>query len=179
MAELKHKDTWSGRYRHVSFEIALHGVGDSYRPEGTWCYYLYLKAQQLPDDRLKEFDVPLKEIELVPRHRKMYDYDAIPDLNWHCGITYYKKHGGDGRDEPLVFQMGCDFAHYWDEGDEYTLEMVTAEAKATIDKLWEIVPNLKVWCQNNGNYYDLSEGIEGEGGSFRSNESLKEHDNGN
>jgi len=88
-----------------------------------------------------------------------YDYGSKPiisDLDWHCGITFYEKTRND-RGDVVGYKLGCDYAHYWDEGKCYSLDYVIRESKHSIDKLWEYVPNLKIRCAWNGKYYPQDE----------------------
>ena len=90
----------------------------------------------------------------------IYDYYAEPlinEIDWHCGCTWYSKHGMDGS--PRIIQIGCDYQHYWDEGHMYNLDTVKYDVKNTIIKFLDHVPGYKYWCCGNGKLYDLKDGI--------------------
>lgn len=148
---LSKRTEWSGVHRGVHYSVSLHGEDREYRPQGTWCYYIYIHEMQIPAELRERFDLPARIDTSFGRPRVVYDYMSawFAGLDWHCGITYYAKKGGlDG--EPKCFKLGCDYAHYWDEGRYYDLEMVALDARHTIDRLLELVPLLTrcSWCGN-------------------------------
>ena len=153
MNELNYKETWEGNYRDVSFEIVHWRMG--------WNYYLYIPREQLPDELETKFNLPMKHSQITPdspiRYYADYDYaPIISDLEWHGGITFYEKY----RDEVgkiAGYKLGCDYLHSFDEHQHYTQGSVMEDVKHSIDKLHELVPNLKVRCSYNGKYYPLNE----------------------
>lgn len=155
---------FSGTYKGINFLISHHGIGDSYRPDGTWCYYLLIHENQLPDEYRDDFILaPVFDV----NGRLSHDYYStkIADLDWHCGITYYNKEGGaDG--EPIVIKMGCDYSHYWDEGYRYDKESLLMDAKNSINKLFAMFPEIKIRSPYYGGYYKPSEGEINEHGNF-------------
>lgn len=102
----------------------------------------------------------------------------MSDLDWHGSITYYKKESMDGS--PRMITLGCDYNHIWDEGQHYTVNEIFSDVKATVDKLYELVPNLKVKCSWNGGLYHSKDGvfrnIHPWAQSFRSYESMQEEE---
>ena len=166
MSEIKlteaHK--YSGSYKGINFLISHHGMGDSYRPEGTWCYYLLIHEKQLPDEYKDDF-ILAPEFDDKGRVSHNYYDTRIADLDWHCGITYYSKEGGaDG--EPITIKMGCDYAHLWDEGKSYNKESVLCDVKNSVKKLFELFPDIKIRSQYYGGYYKPVDGDFNEYGSF-------------
>lgn len=76
-------------------------------------------------------------------------------------MTWYSKEAGfDG--DPRVVKIGCDYAHYWDQGGYYTLETVTRDAIGTIDALRRMYEFYRrdPW---NGKWLPESEMVEHEG----------------
>jgi hypothetical protein len=155
---------YSGNYKGINFLISLHGVDDTYRPDGTWCYYLLINEKQLPDEYRKDF---ILEPVFDDKGRLSHDYYAtnIADLDWHCGITYYSKEGGaDG--EPITVKIGCDYAHYWDEGKFFDVDIVLNDVKGSIDKLYALYPKIKICSSLYGGYFSIDEGEFNKHGNF-------------
>lgn len=148
--ELNYRETWDGEYRGVRFEISHWRIG--------WCYYLYIPVEQLPVEVRPIFDLRGKYLEgdLQKTHKRLYyEYSSKPiisDLDWHCGITFYEKSRADNG-EIIGYKLGCDYSHYWDEGHDYNRPYVEMEAKHSIDKLWEHIPNLLLRSAWNGEYF--------------------------
>lgn len=106
--------------------------------KGVWNYYVFLPERLLkekfadvwlPDERVKWSETGPERI--------THDYMRAPfaDAEWHCGITYYAKHGQlEGH---RSVELGCDYSHLYDQerGFDYTLEEVASEAKATAEQL--------------------------------------------
>jgi hypothetical protein len=151
--ELNYKESWTGEYRGVRFEVVHWYLG--------WNYYLFVPVAQLPNETLQKlFNLRLKPYSHFNGKRGYYfDYNSkavISSLDWHCGITAYAK-ARDDAGNVIGYRMGCDYMHYWDEGHIYCLESLTHDAKHSIDKLWELIPELKVRCAYNGEYYPENE----------------------
>jgi hypothetical protein len=147
--ELKYKEEWSGEYRGVRYSVVKWNNADGV----IWNYYLFIDVKQLPDDIKQMFNLRVKAF----GHRKdyySYDYMDAPiinDLDWHHGITYYEKL----RDAKVIvysYKLGCDYAHAWDEGYTYSVDYVASDAKHSIDRLWVLVPDLKVRSKHDGKY---------------------------
>jgi hypothetical protein len=155
---MKYKEIWSGWYRGLYYEVVHWDIGNKYNPNGIWNYYVYILEACVPADKLKDFDRPLKG--------KYYNYmeGLIASFEWHGGITFYEK--TYYNEKVSGFKLGCDFNHYFDEGIIYEEIVVAREAKATIDSIWEHVPDLKVRCRTDGKIYEVNdpriELIEGE-----------------
>jgi hypothetical protein len=147
--ELQRKEVWNGVYRGVSYEIVHWYLG--------WNYYLNIPIEQLPTDEIKKtFNLHLKS---MAQRNYYYDYSSasiISDLDWHGGITLYEK---VRRDNGVVnsYRLGCDYMHYWDENHDYHLGTILRDTKNSIDKLWQLIPDLKVRCAWNGKYYPVNE----------------------
>jgi len=154
---------WNGTYKGINYEVRQWTLGDG----ENWNYYIYIDERQLSDATRGLFMCGMTDVGL-PSRRRTYDYygagtELINDLDWHGGLTFYNREGGIDE-KPVVVKLGCDYAHYYDEGRLYALEDVERDARHTIDKLWELLPDLKCWCVDDGNFYGLSEGwIDSEG----------------
>jgi hypothetical protein len=151
--ELNYKESWAGEYRGVRFEVVHWRLG--------WNYYLDIPIDQLPNDAINQvFNLHLKLLtHSNGKHDYYYDYSGasiISDLDWHCGITLYEKIRNSSGN-PIGYHLGCDYMHYWDECHTYSLQGVQHDAKHSIDKLWEQIPDLKIRCAYNGKYYAENE----------------------
>jgi len=121
----------------------------------TWCHYIFLCEQQVPDTALREalFLTPkLERWSEAGPERVAFDYmrSAIADLDWHGGITFYDLVCAVPGHR--VLKAGCDYQHLWDEGQRYDEASVIFEVKRTIDSLWERWPNILVRDQQTGEW---------------------------
>lgn len=172
--ELRNISVWHGNYRGVTFEINnwQNTYEKAYRKD-NWAFYLYISLDRIPNQELAEqLWLPPEKDEKGRVHYKEYD-SWLPNLDWHCGITWYSKESGlDGAER--IIKAGCDYGHYWDEGREYSLDFVTYEVKKCIDSFKTIVPEYKWHCSMVGGYWLPSEGILSEDEvNFISNDGIK------
>jgi len=113
-----------------------------------WCHYIYIQTHNIPD---KEY---AKKLLLDPKvddkGRVSYDYmsSECANIELHGGITYYRRHEGD------CVELGCDYQHYWDENQQYSLEDVLGEVKRSIESLHERTTYL-VPCRGCGELAEL------------------------
>lgn len=181
MGELRHKDVWNSEYRNVRYEIMRWRLGGNC--DGShimWNYYLYLPIEQIPE-KARHFFILHAEKSTLPSGRYYFNYSGRPvidELDWHGGLTFYEKEYGVRR-EFVGVKLGCDYGHHFDEqrGYPYTVEYVDREARHTIDKLHELMPNLKIACSWNGKFHDRSEGAFNEYGVFTSFEGKTAEEN--
>ncbi|HWT40994.1 MAG TPA: hypothetical protein VN081_07075 [Dongiaceae bacterium] len=122
------------------YDVRSHGVQPS---SGTWCYYVVVSEKMLPPDQFEKFWLPPANFHERSDGSKdpIYAYNdaGFCGADWHGGVTFYEKSGGiDGATRYV--KIGCDFAHYWDEGREYDFAHVEHEAKATVQQLIEMYP---------------------------------------
>jgi|ERR1035437_2215684 hypothetical protein len=179
---LKHVDVWSGKYRTISYEIKRFELGYGVETKKSlnlydgadiyWNAYIYIREDLVPDDKKEDLVLEAKKND---RGRYSYDYyksNIISELKLHGGCTFYEvaKHPGI-----TLVKIGCDYHHLYDEGHEaeYNVEYVEFDIKKTINHLWNLVPNMKCWCQGNGGIYEISEGTVNSDGSFYSNEYME------
>ncbi len=147
-----------GEHNGLTYEVSNHGRDSDYRADGTYCYYVTVSERQLPAELFAEFWLePVTNLSSNGMKRISYDYFAarFANVEWHGGVTFYEKLGGLDGDARYV-KIGCDFAHYWDEGRGFHLEQVEREAKATIDELCAMYP-FRRRCPYFGTYHDVSE----------------------
>jgi len=99
-------------------------------------YYLYLCLNKFADQKLAN-SLWLRAKQIRPSQpTKFYSYERrklLASIDFHGGITYYSKHY-NLSDEKII-QIGCDYGHYWDMGNYYTLNGVIADAKRSVDSL--------------------------------------------
>lgn len=162
--KLKEVCKYHSSYKGINFEISHHGMGEEYRPEGIWCYYLLIHEKQLPEEYRKDF---ILEPVFNDKGRLSHDYyeTRISDLDWHCGITYYSKEGGaDG--EKIIIKMGCDYGHLYDENQSYNESILQTDVENTIDILFNMFPDIKIRSSYYGGYFKPNEGEFNEHGTF-------------
>lgn len=158
-----------GTHKDISYEIVNHsrsryaGYGADMVPSpGTWCYYVLVSEHMMPPESFASFWLEPSRIDVrssgIPDPRYEYCSAAFAEADWHGGVTYYEKFGGIDQ-APRFVKIGCDFAHYWDEGREYTYEQIEAEAKHTIDLLANMFPFYRR-CHYSGRWQPESEMVE-------------------
>jgi hypothetical protein len=158
---------WTGSYRGVSFEI--NNWQNEYDGRENWTYYLILWIDKIPEEnKPKSFWLRGKKW----RDHVIYDYckhPIISGIDFHCGCTFYDKISGFDGERKLI-KIGCDYSHYWDEGQYYNLDIIKNDVRHTIDRFLEHIPGYKYNCRGNGKLYDLKDGRVNEHGNFYSNE---------
>lgn len=158
---LKHTDKWNAVYKGIHYEISrrtLGKSGDHFMPEhSAWCYYLFLNADQVPEDlRPRFFLTP--DLTAKPWAAFKWDQTAFYELEtWHSGMTYYGTELHDGRIQ--IVKAGCDYDHLWDQeaGWPYSIERLDSDARRTIDELREKFPGLLGRCNYTGKWAVWSE----------------------
>lgn len=172
-----------GEHMDIDYEIVNHGRRQRNEfddePKGTWCYYVHISEKALSPEHFAEFW-------LTPANESRTRSDGWPELTyayygakfaeaeWHGGVTFYEKRGGlDGNCRRV--NIGCDFAHYWDEGRFYTFADVEHEAKRTIDQLRAMYP-FKRRCVYTGIWLPEDQMIVGERGRLYSPEGKAKSD---
>ncbi len=167
MEEFRKVETWHGEHKGVRYEVAHWHLG--------WNYYIILPVEQIPEEKRKVFILDSKKSKYNPE-RIENNYDSIPDLDWHGGITFYEKFFGQVVCKNLIevnvtsIKMGCDYMHLFDENKTYTFNLVKSDVIHSIDKLLDFVPDMKIRCQWNGHYYPRDEGQIDSNGYFLANE---------
>lgn len=130
---LREQKVWRGTHRGVPFKVMLWGYDDTSLDK--WNYYLYLLERNCINfDKLWLPGEVVQFTECSPK-RVTYDYYSVfGEVEMHGGITYYEKHG------ELVnryVEIGCDFAHLYDDEAGWDLESVVADMQVAIDSLYE------------------------------------------
>lgn len=113
-------------YRGVNAKI-IH-PHDGYK----WAFYIYINLKQIKDQELA------KSLWIEAGSEGFCSYmsnDFINRLEFHGGCTYY--HKSFGRWDDKIIELGCDYGHYGDEGERYSLQSVKFDLLACIDSLHE------------------------------------------
>lgn len=109
---------------------------------GSFCGYIYIYEKNCKDfESLWLPDVFHSFSENGPKHVS-HDYHSLHDIDLHCGITFYTKHGHTVGHRCV--QLGCDYQHYWDENTFRSVEKCFDDMKTSADiavALWHITAN--------------------------------------
>lgn len=109
-----HADRWRTRKKDFMIEVCRWGLGlGTPYSKNVWNVYVYLYEGHRLFDRAS---------------RCNDTSDAYPLIEMHGGITYFRKHF-DGNQKITSIQIGCDYAHAWDESYE---EMTTKDEAGPI-----------------------------------------------
>lgn len=144
---LKGVTRWSEQHEGVTIELSFHPYQPEHHMMGTWCYYLLLPEQMFQPKDFKRLVCSQKTYDWG----KSYDYYKFPDLDFHCGITFYEitkvwdKHQNKYM---RVIKVGCDYNHLWDNEAGYTddYDSVLFDAKYSVRKLLDMFPNMNKRC---------------------------------
>jgi len=168
-------EEWRGEYLGVWWIIKRRE-----RPTGlaqfnpTWNFYLIINEKQVPEGSWSRYWLEPTEVNDWGRVSYPYSDSLLGELDWHGGITYYRKHGRDGEAE--VVEVGSDYAHSWDLASglsSLTFEGILRDVKRCIESLREREPGLLWRCRYNGQYYLEAEGELLPSGAFLSHEGAK------
>ena len=158
------KRAWRGEHDGVQFEVQNF---TPYPGRDAWTFYLFICLDRIPEKSQPEtYWLPPQKDEKGRIHYDYYAHSILNSIEWHRGITWYsKKHGFDG--EKRVVKVGCDFRHYWDEGQSFCIETVLYEAIEAVKSFRRLVPGYKYWCHWNGSLHSPSEVIVSGDGTFK------------
>lgn len=139
--KIKDHTVWEGIYKGICFKIVK--WNREYTPETErfnegykWNYYIFIKPRKLVMTR-----------KLTTKDGNVYEprvdyYKMYPDVEMHCGLTFWNGHMGSRTGKREVDEIGCDYSHLWDyeyEGSSKlktrTVEEIIEDVKETIDKL--------------------------------------------
>lgn len=149
--------SWRGLHNGISYELIHHGISE-YKPEGIWCYYIFIapKTFQNPE-HFKIFDLEEEIIfnKDIGKYWNLYNYHSLDELiDMHCGITWYSKESRFCRETgEFIYglKIGCDYSHLYDRDINFIEDksLVEMDAKNTIDKLVKQFPVNSV-CKYSG-----------------------------
>jgi len=149
-----HKQTWSDRYKGISYEICFWTNGnmqksensDIYRAGGIWNSYIIILKKQIP----KHFDSLIGKIKYWRGHVSR-NYDHLHNIfDFNGGITFYKSIFNE-KGEIIGFKVGNDYNHIWNDGTEDE-QQILSDVKTAIDIFISHYPNYKVWSSMDGAY---------------------------
>jgi hypothetical protein len=124
---------WRGKHRGITIEIAHWGLGQSWRPEGVWNYYLIIHERKITPEVFASLWLEDQTLDGYGCGCVSHDYYGSPlgAIEMHGGITFYEKNGHSVGHRYVKF--GCDYNHSWDDHRRYTLDQVSAEAVESVN----------------------------------------------
>jgi hypothetical protein len=124
---LNHRDTWTGEYLGLRFEIVRWRISPD-SDKDTWNYYVIFPKKKLSGEVFAAIGAGFNE------GKWGWDYYSSPlsELPWHCGITFGEI-VRDYEQEAVAIKAGCDYSHLYDEGKTYYLEYLLSDVKETIE----------------------------------------------
>jgi hypothetical protein len=145
-----HKDVWNLNLESKVFiEIVHWGIDrehESFRPlnndKGVWNYYITLWESLMPEGSFEPLWLEDKQTKFSEQGKEhiTHDYMQQPfaDVDWHGGITFYKKEGQIKGHRGI--KLGCDYCHIWDaeRGYNYTIDDVVSDALHTAKQIKEL-----------------------------------------
>jgi len=107
-------------------------------PSGNWNCYLYFRESACVNFR--SIWLPDKRVRIAPDcpERITHDYYGCPlaDIDFHGGITYYRK-SGYSRGHRSV-EVGCDYQHLYDGYCSYSFTDLVKDAERAVDSAYEL-----------------------------------------
>ena len=147
-------EEWHDRYRGISWNIRKWQTSTG---EVKWNYYIYLNIEKIPE----EYDPESFWLECSEEGGYgYYKHPIIPIIEMHYGVTYYKKHLSDSfkyGKELRSIQIGCDYSHAWDDGESYNEQGILVEVINTINNVFKLMPEYKIWCNGCGQLFNSNE----------------------
>lgn len=149
--EHRKSETYSGKYLGVPYEIKHWRFSDG-KPQ--WNYYIFLIEPQIPE-AFPSLWLKGKPSNIGGKTRIFYDYGntLIANLEWHMGCTFYEKVSGFDK-QTRIIKVGCDYAHLYDEGKNYSISDIERDVMDCIKSLVDRVKVLQ-WCSYCGDYVEL------------------------
>lgn len=128
--KLEERKIYKGTYRDIPFEIVRSKGFESMGFEYNWCHYIYLFDTQVKQD------IELPEIYFTAFGSRLSSCpDWVHSIEFHGGCTYCEIETTNYIGNFL--KIGCDYMHYWDEGNRYDVKYVQSEAIKSIDSLYK------------------------------------------
>jgi hypothetical protein len=152
---------WRGQYRHVNYEIVSWNITD----RAAWAAYITTNSEQIKLSYSSR---------IIGRDTLIQSFDGEPILmalndSTHGGITLYEVATSPGTDTER-YRIGWDYQHLWDEYVTYDATGIYGDVVKAIDALWNIAPDMKVWCSTVGGWHSLKDGYVTSEGAFISRE---------
>lgn len=155
---------WRGQYRHINYEIVswhmIHGA--------AWAAYIKTNSEQI---KLTHQSRTIGQDSII----QSFDNEPILmelTLSTHGGITLYEVTIPLGTDIEH-YLIGWDYSHLWDEYVTFDVEGIYGDVVKAIDTLWNIAPDMKVWCSTAGGWHSLKDGHVTDKGVFISAAGMK------
>ena len=137
---LRKATQWQGTHRGIAFHVIVHESeaypdGRLYPEKPAWCAYIFMRESQCVD--FPSLWLP-DEVKQVSSGREYVSHNymegIVGSIKMHGGLTYYKKHGH--TEGHRCVEVGCDYQHYCDEGQDYDLQYVILDTTDSIDRLF-------------------------------------------
>ena len=163
---------WTGRHKGVGWSVYESPPHEALGDGSLWAFYIYLHERMVPEADRDLWILPKLGVHKfgggeIPKYNESESLWA--DLDWHVGLTYWKKIGGiDGR--PVVIKAGCDYQHLYDHDRIYTVDWVLDDVARCIDSLHEAIPGMLLRCFRSGRWTPKDQGSFNEHGAFISDE---------
>lgn len=156
---LKGSTQWRSDYKGIGILLSFHGYSEGeFQSAGTWCYYLLLDQRMFKPNDWKKMWFKAEKTE----YGLDYGYHRFPDVDFHCGITFYEQ--GEQYDRKTgkkfkTLKVGCDYAHLWDSERGYPdyYDSVLFDAKHSVSMLLNHFPDVNWKCEYSGIYGEPSE----------------------
>lgn len=128
---------WQGIYKNIIYEIfGTKSDKRLSRFNNFWTYYVYLLINDIPE----KYNPESFWLEFKNGLYDYYNHPLLSQIDFHGGISYYKK---EICQDNQAIKIGCDYQHLWDMNASYTLSMIDADAKKTIDSIYKLMPEYK------------------------------------
>lgn len=135
--KIKHKDTFTFRYRDIYCEIVHWGVNEI-DEKGIWNAYICLFK-----DKVEDFDKLLcKKVNnsICKGHKYWDSYSLEKFFDFHCGITYYEVLRNEFNGKIVGVKIGCDYHHLWDLERDYDENIISRDLKNVVDNFYNNFP---------------------------------------
>ena len=161
---MKKKLIWNFEYKGIHCEIVnwnfedQGGYFEQSFPSGIWNGYIFINKKQLTPQKFFKLLCKQRQFRTLSRGRKYWDYSKLDKyFDMHGGITYFQPLREEFSGKIDGIQVGCDYAHLYDEGRMYNENHVKADLEKSVDTFINAFPDYKVWDQKDGKYRKLEE----------------------
>ncbi len=142
---------WWGTHRDIQYKVVCwtNGLPDDRDVIHLhWNYYVMLYRHQIPD---------------LYEHSKQETPERVfRNTSWHGGMTYSSFRSATDYKHDVIewLELGCDYGHYFDEGNNIRLTTVHAECISTINDLRDTFGDEILYHDRWDGSYDTEENIE-------------------
>lgn len=134
------RELYRKEYRGINIEVSRHWVNHPNPRTEVWCFYLLLAVEGFPEETRPGL---IRDVVFTDYGTPMRPYaECLENLDWHCGMTFYEVTKNPGYPFTSI-KAGCDYSHYWDEGQAYIADGVMRDAEKCVDSFLLLFPNYK------------------------------------